>query len=298
MSFKGTIDFKKEKVNLPSKFKKNSKFSGKFGGVQVDVDLSGFWKGLKVTDNRVKETAEAIGQLMVPYYRKLILRTPVWRGTARLNWYLEVDGKPNRSGQRFGGANKFIKDQHLERIANKFGKPDSADKIITQNPMNWGRPIPIYNSRGILKSIKEGVPSQTQYGVLTPSVERMVTSAEKNIKKHFKAVGGGPRSQQMTSIRIYNKLPYIQFLEGRGSSLGSIYMKGHKAWISKEGRPPFINKQNFSGNAKSDPDALGKYREGYISRTFGQMKSQFTKYLDKDVRRYYKSKRVRVGGSL
>lgn len=256
------------------------------GNIGLTIDASSFFRGFKTSKRRLDDLKLEVARMTVPFYERLILRTPVWRGTARMNWYLNVDGKPNRSGNRWGGANKRLVDPEITQYANKFGKPASASKYLTNDPEVL--------AAGDKKMFDDGIErtpigTQTQYGRRTKVVGQMVESAKANIKKNFKVIGGGTRSAKVSTISITNKLPYIQYLEGAGSMFGEPYYASSKAyhpWAEKIGASPFVV---ASGKAENpDPMALGRYRQGFIKRTFAQMQGEFSKFVAKTSPKHYK----------
>ena len=244
------------------------------GNIGLTIDTSNFFRGFKLSQARLEELKLEVAEMTIGFYQKLILRTPVWRGTARMNWYYAVDGKVNRSGNRMGGANKKLVDPALDRIANKFGmgRGRSAKYFTTQDPELIGGYKTIRGRKMI------GVGTQTQYGKMTPTVKKMVDSARNNLNRHFKVTGGGPRSSEVSKISITNKLPYIQYLEGGGSEFGEPYFASsvHKAWAEKIGNSPFVNPTGKPDTPHKD--SMGSYRAGFIKNTFRNMQSEFTRF--------------------
>ena len=272
------------------------------GPIHIGVDLSGFYRGIELTQRRVDQTKRAIALRLIPFYKRIILRTPVWRGTARLNWYFNVDGKYNRSGNRWGGSNKGLFDPKLEVIANKvegvggFVSPSSAEKFVTQNPKKRG--FPMFQSAYSIKK-RVGVPSQTQYGMMTRSVQEMLDAAERNVERHFKITGGeGTRRGTVSKISITNHLPYIRFLEGGNSPLGALYASNNKIWGEKTFSSNFVSGLNASASAGGAPESLGGYKQGYINRTIGKLRGEILRLYDKDQRSFHKSLRGRMVGYI
>lgn len=269
--------------------------------ISMSIDLSGFYRGIVATQRRIDFTKRQIAERILPFYKKIVLRTPVWRGTARLNWYFNVNGKANRSGQRWGGANKGIVDPGLVNIANKIGGgplTGGAEYFATQNPELMGRLVK--QDDYFTTKLRTGVGTQGQFGVLTNAVKQMFEAAERNIEKNFKVVGGGPRSAQMTKITITNHLPYIRFLEGKGGQFGAPYTTGSRIWMEKRGDPFFVRPSARGADKMGEPDPLSgqKYSRYYISRTFGQLKAEMKRLLDSDQRSFHKSLRGRMVGYI
>ncbi len=238
--------------------------------VGLQIDASNFFKGFVTSQNRLEELKLELARMVIPFYSRLIYRTPVWRGTARMHWSLNVDKSFNRSGQGAGkrtkGVNKDLIDTGLDKIANKAGSPKTATKYVSFT----GKPD---------KEGREPVKSQTQYGKKTTAVTNMIKSAERNIDKNFKITGGGPRSATVSVITISNDLPYLKFLEGANSIYGATYTKGSRWWQEKEGGADFVNPQNDSKGSSKEKYALGQYRKGFIQNTVYKFKGELTKFM-------------------
>lgn len=272
------------------KFKAQAKVTG--ASVGISVDTSDFFRGFSLTQNRLDELRREVARMVIPFYRRLILRTPVWRGTARLHWDLRVDHHVNKSGygraRRMGTVKKNLIDSGLDMIAaNKAGKPSAAKFYLSQNP-DRAKAINITKYGDERKRFRSGKPktpigTQSQYGMLTSSVRAMIDSAERNIEKNFKVTSGGPnslfnkRSATTSVITISNDLPYIKFLEGPGSEYGARYTTGSHWWREKQGDPDFVRPGESPSNA--DPDSLGKYKKGFIKRGVANLKSEFTRFV-------------------
>ena len=249
------------------KFKTETRITG--GSVGISVDTSEFFKSFVVTKRRVDELKLEIARMVIPFYERLILRTPVWRGTARMHWDLKVDNKFYNANKGRGKApNRNLIDRGLERVANKLGSPRSADTQVTSNPEKLGLTKRRYGKDRKL------ISTQSQFGVNTDAVGKMVKAARKNIMDNFQVVEGGEgalsrkRSAKISVITISNDLPYIKFLEGPSSPYGAAYTSGSSIWREKEGSSDFVN-----------PAATSKYRKGFIFKQVASLKGEFTRFL-------------------
>jgi hypothetical protein len=272
------------------KFKTETKVSG--ATIGISVDTSNFFRGFSLTQNRIDELKLEVARMVIPFYKRLILRTPVWRGTARLHWDLRVDNFVNKSGygraRRMGTVKRDLIDSGLEMIAaNKAGKPSAAKFYLTRYP-DAAKASNKFKYGSEKKPFKQGRPktpigTQSQYGMMTNSVRAMIDSAERNIQKNFKVTSGGPdslfnkRSATTSIITISNDLPYIKFLEGPGSEYGAAYTRGSHWWKEKEGDSDFVRPGESPTNAA--PEALGQYRKGFIKRGVANLKGEFTRFV-------------------
>ena len=193
-------------------------FKAGLAGLKIDVDLSGFFSGMVATQQRVENFKNRIAREQVlDHYLKLILKTPVWRGTARMAWYMEINGKRSGSGYRPNAVDSGIRPQ----VANIFGFPREA-KYMAANAMTLRDKSPIKKLFG-----REYIRIETQgsYGRNTSAVTNMAKAAKNLIDNEFKVVeGGGPRSSRISQIRIGNDSPYLRYLSG------DQYDASHKTW--------------------------------------------------------------------
>lgn len=244
--------------------------------------------GLAITQRRLRIMRNRIAEdLILPFYKRLILRTPVWRGTARMNWKFAVGNKV-----AYGGisAKKNMVDPDLNPAANKTGFPAGATTYATPNTEKYGK-TRILQGREL-----EVVKTQREFGKETDSVKMMISKAKRLIDEHYgpvdkSTIGKNKRAPKLQKIRIFNPLPYIRFLEGTGN-LGRTYKKGSSIWKEKEGNPPFVAADNASG-----ANPIGKYKAGYIGRSLSNLQGQFTKTLDRETRKLATSKRARFVGA-
>lgn len=244
--------------------------------------------GLAITERRLRILRNRVAEdLILPFYKRIILRTPVWRGTARMNWKFAVGNKV-----AYGGiaANKGEFDPELRAAANKMGFPSGATEYATPNTHLYGK-YKMLNGRRL-----EVVKTQRDFGKETSSVREMVKAAKRLIDEHYgpvdkTTIGKNKRAPKLQKIRIFNPLPYIRFLEGTGK-LGRTYKKGSSIWSEKEGRAPFVASDNASGG-----NSIGKYKAGYIGRSISNLQGQFTKALDKETRKLATSKRAKFVGA-
>ena len=266
-------------MNKNKKFKVSHNVTG--AQVSLSVDTKDFFKGFSLTQRRLDELKLEAARMVIPYYRRLILRTPVWRGTARLNWYLNVDKFANKSGRganrRSGRTRKNIIDSEITKVANKAGEPRSAKTMVTSY---WGD---IGGERRRNGKTFKLIGTQSQYGVMTTAVRDMIESARRNIEQNFKVTHGGPdslfqkRSAEVSVITISNDLPYIKFLEGPSSPFGAAYTKGSIMYAEKQGKADFVNPGAESTGA--DPDSLGSYRQGFVMKATAQLRGEFTRFM-------------------
>lgn len=244
--------------------------------------------GLAITERRLRILRKRVADdLILPFYKRLILRTPVWRGTARMNWKFAVGNKV-----AYGGiaANRGEFDPELNPAASKTGFPAGATTYATPNTHLYGK-YRMLNGRRL-----EVVRTQREFGKETGSVKEMVNKAKKLIEQHYgpvdkSVIGKNKRAPKLQKIRIFNPLPYVRFLEGTGE-FGRTYKKGSSIWSEKQGKAPFVADNNASGG-----NPIGKYKAGYIGRSMSNLRGQFTKALDKETRKLAQSGRAKFVGA-
>lgn len=243
---------------------------GRAGRLTISADFNNLKKkrkgrGVALAEQVLSDVSEDFAKkVILPFYKRLILRTPVWRGTARMNWKFAVGNKV-----AFGGiaANKSLFDPDLKPAASKLGVPESATEYATPNEDLYPKGYKMIKGRKL-----NIVKTQRDFGRDTNSVKKMVKEAERLIDEHFGMVKNRRTgSRNIRRIRIFNPLPYVRFLEGTGE-LGRTYKRGSSIWSEKIGKPPFVAADNASGGGP-----MGKYKAGYIGKSLSNLKGQFTK---------------------
>lgn len=251
---------------------------GRAGRLTIRADFNNLkkkrkGKGIALAEEILSNVSEDFAKkVIVPFYKRLILRTPVWRGTARMNWKFAVGNKV-----AFGGiaANKSLIDPELRPAASKMGVPESATEYATPNENIYPSGYKMIRGRRL-----DIVKTQRDFGRDTSSVKKMVKEAERLIDEHFgKVKNRRTGSNNIRKIRIFNPLPYIRFLEGTGE-LGRTYKRGSSIWSDKIGKPPFVAANNESGQYP-----IGKYKAGYIGKSLSNLKGQFTKRYGGDIKK-------------
>jgi len=205
-------------------------------GASLQIDLSGFFNGLEATQRRLENFKRNLAQdIIIPHFQRLVLKTPVWRGTARAGWYMEINGKKSS-----GGYNKKTVDRSLTKVANLFGKPRGA-----QYAAAWLPGLPAGTDQ--IKRRGEyyyPIATQMEYGKSTRLTRSVVRKASRLIDEEMKIeTGGGPRSAQISKITIGNNTPYLRYLAG------DPYDGSHKVWSAiKGGDPDFVRSGILSEN--------------------------------------------------
>lgn len=256
---------------------------GRAGRLTIRADFNNLkkkrkGKGIALAEQVLSNVSEDFAKkVILPFYKRLILRTPVWRGTARMNWKFAVGNKVAFGGI---GANRNLFDPELRPAANKMGIPETATEYATPNPELYPSGFKRIKGRDL-----QIVGTQRDFGRETKSVKNMVKEAERLIDEHFGTVKNRRTgSRNLRKIRIFNPLPYIRFLEGTGE-LGRTYKKGSSIWSEKISKPPFVAANNESGKYP-----IGKYKAGYISKSLSNLKGQFTKRYGGDLKKISKKK--------
>lgn len=243
--------------------------------------LKGANGGISLTEKRLNQMRKQVAEkIILPFYKRIILRTPVWQGTARMNWKFAVGRKV--AGGRGVAADRSLIDPGLVKVSSKTGMGAMGSKFfLTQDPSMIGK------KRKFSSGWKTGRATQMEFGKMTPAVKDMIRDAERLIMEHFgpsdkKAIKSNKRAPKLTSIRIFNPLNYVRFLEEEGT-YGRTYKRGSTIWKEKEGAPPFVK-------------TIGKYKPGYIGKALSGMQGSLTKRLDKDAASFKSSGRHKIVG--
>ena len=166
----------KKKTNKGKVTGIRGEFKAGLAGLKIDVDLSGFFSGMIATQQRVESFKNRIAQEEVlNHYLKLILKTPVWRGTARMAWYMEINGKRTGSGYRPSAVDQGIR----PKVANIFGFPREAKFMAASAKMlAEGKPEKKIGGKSFIR-----VATQGSYGRNTTAVTNMAKSVSIHLQK-------------------------------------------------------------------------------------------------------------------
>jgi hypothetical protein len=272
---------------------------GRGGRISMDIDFSGAVFGFKMTNNIASHLIREIrGVMFAGLFRELVLKTPVWRGTARLNWKVSI-GEATATYKGVGAKGGFLPavDDGLKPVANKLGnirvagggyKPlSSGAKLIGANREDdKGEEEDVYQEDGSIASFRNQL-TQEEFGKETVGVERLLKNVDELLARDFK-LNPKARMKKFPKITIANETPYIRFLEGTGI-FGAKYRSGSRIYSEKSGsnfRRGLDTETGLSTGTFVRQSPLGstdeKYESGFIGEFFRAIKGATRNFnLDK-----------------
>jgi hypothetical protein len=264
--------------------------TGSMGSIGIMADWTGALANTKFTSDVLHTYREALVKgVLMNAFKEIVMKTPVGRGTARLNWKVKIGEKTAtyrsaRSGKASGYMNIFDKELKGETPANKIGntragsryRKSTAAEIYSGDQSDVGSERYILRKDGSVDTFTTQL-TQRNFGRMTGEVQKLFQNVETLIRKEFGTTGRyrdkdkmsvGP---QMKKIYIFNETPYIRYLEGE-SKYGARYPSGggSKIFADKRGSSSFVNMYKPSENT-GDYDNI--YEPGFILAGYQMLRS-------------------------
>lgn len=273
------------------------------GTVGMFIDYSPAVMGVKLTGAMIETIRAALTDeyegAFLEQFRDLVLKTPVYRGTARLNWKVQIGERVatyKTSRGSFGGGYMNVKDPEISPPANKLGQIragnryiiSNSKKVLTKNPKMVGKPIANGTKKnGEIRTsgrrTRIGELTQREFGIETSAVEKLVENVAKLINNKStgfgKVKGRIKGNRKLKQIVVYNETPYLKFLEGVGRH-GARYTGGSQIYESKIGsnKSAKFNEDlrptgTFVNMLRESDGEFDMYEPGFIGASYSRMRS-------------------------
>ena len=256
---------------------------GKGGRISMNIDYGAAVFGFKMTNNIASHLiGEIRGAMFSGLFRELVLKTPVWRGTARLNWKVSI-GEATATYKGVGAKGGFLPavDDNLTPVANKLGnirvagggyRPlSSGEKLIGANREDdVDEEEDVYQEDGSITSFRNRL-TQEEFGKETIGVQRLMKNVNELLDRDFK-LNPRARTKKFPKIAVANDTPYIRFLEGTGI-FGAKYRSGSRIYQEKSGsnfRRGLDQETGLSTGTFVRQSELGSTEEQYESGFIGE----------------------------
>lgn len=251
-----SVDFYHRRKNSQSrKYTTYTAKSSVAGGIEMKFNPSGLFYNLKrITPDRQQRAKLLIKRIVMKHFEEAVMGTPLWQGTARMNWQLSINGK---------GMSSFDDTLH---------DPDLSPGVGYRIPKYFPDAVNNPDAR-----FKFGGDFQGSEGKSTSAVEYLLNKAERNFDNNFTYNS----DTDYATVRIFNPTPYLPFLEGADSKLGERYR-----FNSSDGGQPEAYKKKESDHTYS------KQNENWIFRSMQKADQAYTRLMSYDSK-FSKSNRQR-----